>query len=139
MRGRAMRGKLLVRRASVSAAAAGPSAPDVTGFTTRASQRYDAEMDGHCPSSCSFFQRHGHEPIERLKSSPNPTALLRSNSTGLSWNSTEAVSLQHPHCIFADTHDLLRTSSRGCLEDATRKLHPWNLIFSQACLTNGQG
>ena len=26
-----------------------------------------------------------------------------------------------------DTSDLLRTSSRGCYEDATRKLLPWNL------------
>jgi len=28
-----------------------------------------------------------------------------------------------------DTQDLLRTSSRGCHEDATRKLLPWNFTF----------
>jgi len=27
-------------------------------------------------------------------------------------------------------HDLLQTSSRGCHEDATRKLLPWNLSYS---------
>jgi len=30
-----------------------------------------------------------------------------------------------------DTHDLLRTSTRGCHEDATRKLFPWNLSLIQ--------
>jgi len=29
-----------------------------------------------------------------------------------------------------DTHDLLRTSSRGCREDATRKLFRWNLSYT---------
>ena len=36
--------------------------------------------------------------------------------TALSWNSTGAVS----------SYSILATSSRGCHEDATRKLLPWN-------------
>jgi len=29
-----------------------------------------------------------------------------------------------------DTHDLLRTSSRGCHEDASRNIVPWNLSYT---------
>ena len=38
-----------------------------------------------------------------------------------------------------DTHDLLRTSSRGCHDDATRKLLLWKLSFTRQTETNSHG
>jgi len=61
--------------------------------------------------------------------SPNSTSRTRTTCCGHPRQDPRSILVRHVrHAQFS--RDMLATSSRGCHEDATRKLHPWNLNLS---------